>query len=645
MDCLVAKDSADALVFRLHAEGLTQLGFIDDDFLVQSSISRDIPPQRLSAISLLAGRVKKSADSLAPYGAGDGDALAGLLEIDVEPKIPVLRMTFAEVERYANDALVPVEAHIGAYHARLREIDTESHEKRSLSEKLLPLKGAGLSGIQFGESAYLTTVLGTVPAEGYGQLEANLSKASGGCFLLLKAAGSDDIVHVVVSVLRRDSDALDEALRRSRFTRIAVDVESGFDDALLEAEQSLERLAAEKSGIETSLGKLNAEHYRKLLAVLELLEFERQRCEAFRSFGATERLRLLRLWVPLKDSSRVEGIIRGQTNGRYAVNSVVDAEGSPVLLSNPKWLRPFEPLTKMFSTPNYGQVDPTALLAPTFILFFGMMFSDVVYGILLIAAAYYLYKKYAAKSDSAKGMSVVLSYFGLSAIFFGLLTGSFLGDFVGKYVLGSENGSQAIALWLDPLYNGNMLVYIPLVFAIGFVHIFIGYLVGALDSIRRRQYRTAIVDYISLMLLPLGLGAYAFKGMGAGLLVSLASLILVFMGSGIMGLYLKVSGMLGSVVSYARLLALMASSSGISMTVNFMTSISLSAPYIGIPLAAAVFVGGHIINIALNMIGAFVHTLRLHYVEFFGTFYEGGGTAFEPFREERKYSLLIKQEV
>lgn len=645
MDCLVSKEFKDSLVSKLHSEGVVEIEFLEDSFLGEKAIGRDVPPQRVSMVSDLIIRVKKAVDFLSVYKEKNTGFVEDLLGIDKTERLLVRELSFHELLEYARDVINPAENSLGSLQSRLHEIDLKTSELKTLLDKYLPFRGLGLHSKYFEESPYLHTTIGLIPSEGVALLEEGILSKLGECFLLVKAAESADSSILVILALREDSEVLEDLLRRSRFNKLSIDVSGKFDDVLLNAESELKKLSEEKIVIENSSKKLCEEYYLRLLAVVELLEIEKQRCEVFISCGSTESITFMRFWTAQKNSRKVEEIVKRQTKNHCAIKKKTDFDDAPVLLDNPSWVKPFEGLTTMFSTPKYNQIDPTILLAPTFVLFFGMMLSDFVYGAILLLVAYLFHRKYSVYSDSIKDFSIILTYFGFSSMFFGLLTGSFLGDFVGKYLFGSEKGSQAIALWLDPLYNGHMLVYLQLVFSIGFIHILLGYSSGAFDALRRRQYKTAFLDYITLMILPIGLIVYAINGSSAGLLISAASLILIFIGSGIMGLYIKVSGILGSVVSYARLLALMVSSSGIAMTVNFLSYLSLSIPYFGIILAPLIFIAGHTVNLALNMLGSFVHTLRLHYVEFFGTFYEGGGVEFTPFMESRRYSRLIEREV
>jgi len=645
MDCLVDKEYKDCLVSKLHSKGVVEIEFLEDQFLTESSVARDKPLESISKVSDLLLRAKRAIDHLKPYSQMEVSFLEDMLEIDKSQQVSVKAMSFDELVQYSEGLLSPAEQSIAQLQSKIQAVDLRISELKSMVDKYSPYKGFALDSKYFADSPYLHTIIGLMPKESVVLFEESLSNKFGKMYVLEKFAEKNENNILVISVLKEDSEILEDIARKSQLNKLTIDVSGRFDGILILAESDLKKLSAERLELEKSFRKAGLEHYPKILAVAEVLEIEKQRCEVFIKCGSTENTTLMRLWTPQKNSEEVERLIEKETGGVCAVLKTTEFEDAPVLLNNPKWIKPFESLTRMFSLPKYNQIDPTMLLAPTFTLFFGMMFCDFVYGVLLILAAFMLYKKYGVYSKSIKDFSLILTYFGLSSMFFGLLTGSFFGDFVGKYVLGHESGSQAIALWLDPLYNGNMMVYIPLVFAIGFVHVFSGYFFGAFDAFRKKQYKTAFMDYVSLMLIPIGLAIYVTKNSSIGLAISAVSLLLVFIGSGKLGLYIKVSGMLGSVVSYARLLALMASSSGIAMTVNFMASMSMSIPYVGIVLGPLVFVGGHLINLALNMLGSFVHTLRLHYVEFFGTFYEGGGVEFTPFMESRKYSRLIERKV
>ncbi|MFH1126262.1 MAG: V-type ATP synthase subunit I [Candidatus Altiarchaeota archaeon] len=644
LECLLGKEFKDDLVAELHSRGVVEIEFLDDNFLGENKVSRDVPLQRVSIVSDLILRARRVTEFLSVYGKDTG-FVDDLLVIEKIDRLMVREFSFDELIKNARDVVNPAEEALNYFQSKANSLESRIGELKNLVEKYSPFTGFDFSSENFEESPHLHTVVGLLPNEAMLRLEENLSKKFGMSFILLCAGERENSTVVVVVVMKRDSASLDEILRMGRFGRLLADMPGKFDDAVHGALSEIDRLSKERVGMDHLPKKMCREYYARLFVAMELLEIEKQRCEVFTNFGSTENTIFMRFWTPLNKADEVEEMLRKKTMNQCAIARNSNPDDAPVLLNNPIWLKPFEELTRMFSTPKYNQLDPTILLAPTFVLFFGMMFSDFVYGAFLLMLAYILYKKYNAYSSSIKDFSIILTCFGFSSMLFGLLTGSFLGDFVGKYILGSEKGSQAIALWLDPLYNGNMMVYLLVVFAIGFIHLYVGYTSGFLDSLRRKEYKTAILDYLTLMVIPIGFILYVAKGSTAALLLSLISLVLLFIGSGIMGLYMKVSGILGSVVSYARLLALMVSSSGIAMAVNFMTYLSLSIPYVGILLAPMVFVGGHLVNFALNMLGSFVHTLRLHYVEFFGTFYEGGGVEFKPFMEKRRYSILINEEV
>jgi len=351
------------------------------------------------------------------------------------------------------------------------------------------------------------------------------------------------------------------------------------------------------------------------------------------------------LWVPQEKSKKAIELINKETDGACILNVDNDPEEAPILLRNPKPLNSFEMLTRLFALPKYKEIDPTLFVIPTFCLFFGVMLTDAVYGLILIIAALLLRKKYGKISPAALDMSTIFIGCGIAAILLGVLTGSYLGDFLGKYILGKS--SQEIALWMDPMYNGNAMVFLLAVCIMGFIHLYAGHLIGTYDRLRNGMVKEALQENISWYFLLFGfvLAILVYFNLyplpefvlWIGILLILVSFILLYMWYGFL-FFTNIVGVVGNTLSYARLLAMALTTAGIAMSFNFLAAMALNVPWVGIPLAALVFISGHVINILINSLGAFVHALRLHYVEHFGTYYVGGGKQFQPFREERRYS-------
>ena len=645
MDCLVVKEYADSVVSSLHHEGIVEIQVMEDSFMAEKGIKKEKHAERNQQIVELLERGRKAAEFLNSTVGTSPNMLEEMLDVNRTERIALKRLDFPQLIDYSSRAINPLESRISELQATMRELDLKTAEKKAIEEKYSPLRGIKLNSKYFAPSHYTETVLGMVHKDGLKILEERLDGSLFGRFILIKAKDVEDESVIAVSVLKEDYGKMMHVLNALRFNRIQVNIEGDFDEVLAKNNAEIIEITAERKKMDNTLRELYDEHYVNLMASLELLEIERQRCEVYVSWGSTDSVLFMRFWAPENKFNKVEELVKKHSNKHCAIVKSTDFEDAPVLLNNPEWIKPFESLTKMFSVPKYNQLDPTILLAPTFVLFFGMMFSDAVYGLALVGVAFLLKSKYGKYSKQVKDFSLMLSFFGASAIFFGLMSGSFLGDLAGKYILGSPEGSQAVALWLDPLYKGNMMIYISLVFTIGLIHVLSGYLIGGLDSVRRRQYKSAIIDYFTVIVIPIGFIVYLINGSTIAIYTSLLGILVVFVGSGLMATYIKVSGIVGSVVSYARLLALMVSSGGISMTINFMTYLTSTIPYVGLLLAPLIFAAGHTVNLALNMLGSFVHTLRLHYVEYFGTFYEGGGSEFTPFAEARRYTRIIETEV
>ncbi|MCX6695195.1 MAG: V-type ATP synthase subunit I [Candidatus Altiarchaeota archaeon] len=645
VDCIVYERFREQLVDRLHSDGIVQVECLGDEFLKGNSLVKFRFGDDFKRVSELISKSRELVSTLSPYGVEDAGFIEGALDIDCTPKTFVTRMSFADLVdssgRFVESSLSEAKLHeegISILASKVKAVEEDIVKYGLLTRLKHPIE-------HFGLSSMLYSVVGHLPKDMLGGLTDSLAREFGGLYFASRFDERDGQCFMVAVVPASYSQELNKVLSGNQFRIIDV---SGSGTVA----ERLERLSAELNSVKERLSQercamqdLYKRCYLKALVTKEVLELQKQKCEVNINFALTGKTVLLRMWVPEGRYDALEEVIREESGDLYILDVDREPVDAPVLLENPRLFRPFEMFTRMFSMPNYNQIDPTVLIAPTFVLFFGMMFADVVYGVLLFALAYWLGRSYGQYSKSIRDFSRILTYFSFSTILFGFLTGSFFGDFLGTYVIGSEKGSQAVALWLDPLYNGNMMTYLVLVFSVGFAHVLLGYFSGGFDAVRRKQYKTALMDYASMILMPVSAVAYFLTGSTAFLAVCAVSLLAIFISSGVMGFYLKVSGVIGNVVSYARLLALMAAAGGISMTVNFMSSLMLSIPYAGVVIAPVVFIGGHTINLALNILGSFVHTLRLHYVEFFGTFYEGGGVEFSPFAESRKYSKLIQKEV
>jgi V/A-type H+-transporting ATPase subunit I len=330
----------------------------------------------------------------------------------------------------------------------------------------------------------------------------------------------------------------------------------------------------------------------------------------------------------------------------------------PILLDNPLWARPFGPLTKLYGMPSYKGIDPTVLMAPFFFLFFGMCLGDGGYGLIMGAFFLFALVRYKLSGDT-KNFFVLLLLGSVSTIMVGAVTGSWLGDMVDAFGIFSfiRPLKESVVL-LRPM--SDPITFLGISLALGVVQILFGILIAMWDALRKGDIIAALGDQGGWFMLIVGILVWGAGSMGMGGegliltgkgLAALGALTLVATQGrekpgvirkavfGVLSLY-NVTSYLGDVLSYSRLLALGLATSAIAMIVNTLTNLVSGIPYVGWVLAALIFFGGHLFSVVVNVLGAFIHSLRLQYVEFFSKFYSGGGRIFSPLKFETRYTNI-----
>lgn len=334
----------------------------------------------------------------------------------------------------------------------------------------------------------------------------------------------------------------------------------------------------------------------------------------------------------------------------------VNEEEAPVKLKNNKFAEPAQSIVNMYSPPSHADIDPTPILAFFFYFFFGMMFSDAGYGLLMVVVIGIVLKIFKPDKNMRNNLKL-FQYCGVSTIIWGLIFGSIFGDApvsIYNAFTGASLTMKEILPWptLDPQKDALMLMVISIAF--GLVHILIG--MGCKFHIcwKQKDYAAALFDTGLWMLMLIGFAVLAV-GMitapivmyiGAGIAVACAIGLILTQGRGKKGIVGKAIGGLASLyditsyisdlLSYSRLLAL-GLTTGVMAQVFNMLATMLGTNIIGIIFMIVIFVVGHAVTIGLNALGSYVHTMRLQYVEMFSKFYDGGGQPFEPFTLNSKY--------
>lgn len=381
----------------------------------------------------------------------------------------------------------------------------------------------------------------------------------------------------------------------------------------------------------------------------------------------TERTFLLEGWFPAEKEQAVRAVL-DEHGLAYDIADPAPEEYPkvPVQLKNNRLTAPFNAITEMYSMPAYDSVDPNPLMAPFFIFFFGFMMNDIGYGLLMVlGTALFLWK--ARPKGNMRNMMAMFFYCGIASIFWGCLTGSFLGDFLpklfqltGASVPGYYDASGAFVWFWKPLFtpiNDIILVMIGSM-VLGVIQVFTGMAVSVREKFRHGQALDAVTQEIAWYGILIGaaltiagpmLGGQALGTVGLVILV--VGVVLLPTGSilrsksalgaitWIWDAYQSISGYFSDILSYLRLMALMMAGSIIASVFNTLGSVFGLVPFIIVALI------GNVLNLVLNLLGCYVHTMRLQCLEFFGRFYQDGGKAFRPLTVETKYVDILKEEM
>ncbi|MCX5768931.1 MAG: hypothetical protein NTZ09_01460 [Candidatus Hydrogenedentes bacterium] len=374
-------------------------------------------------------------------------------------------------------------------------------------------------------------------------------------------------------------------------------------------------------------------------------------------------------YVRVFDVPRLESAIQQEfPSASIVFEDPAEGENVPISLTVGSLVTPMRWLVAVFGLPPYTSFDPSPFLLVNFYLFFGICFSDVGYGLMLTALASYIMIK-SREFESLYTFGKLLLFAGISTIIFGALLGSFFGNLYAPEYLGAGNPIQLLmdqVTQLDPLKKPLIALVIAL--GIGILNQFYGISLKMYGAIHKGDIATAVCDGLTwLVILPgfiilvatgfapvpaavLRVGIVMFAAGALGLVLTqgrsapgIGGKILLGVMSlyGIVGTY-GLTAFIGDTMSYSRLLALGLTTSIVAFSFNLMAGLLRPIPYIGIVLFIVVIVVGHLFNFTISVLGAFVHSMRLIFVEFFGRFYEGGGRPFKPLSFDSSTAMLKK---
>ena len=521
---------------------------------------------------------------------------------------------------------------------RLGEIESERTKNEALRATLAPwlTVDAPLGGADGALSVFFGTVSLNVTDDALKTLADSLD----GLLTWQQASSDRSLRYLLVMCHGSVKERALSALRDLGFSTVSFRGMTGTakenDKALAENLATLEK---ERQEIEQRIAGLGGKR-EALLEASDRAAIALRREEAKSRLVGTDKVFLLEGWLPADRCAEIEKTLKPFTCAIETREPTEDEYPQvPVQLKNNKLTRPLNMVTEMYSLPAYGTLDPNPLMAPFFILFYGIMMADMGYGLLMMIASVIISKKYRPKGTSGELFSL-LGLCGISTFIMGALTGGFFGDFLTQLVAIVSPGTVfALPKLFDPLDDLTMILIGSM--ALGMVQIVTGMAISLIEKCKRKKFLDAFFEEITWWIVFIGI---ALLALGKGAAVLYVGCALVLLGpivqgkgwgklTGVFGsLYNHVTGYFGDILSYTRLMALMLAGSVIAQVFNMLAA--MPGNVIAFIIISML---GNAMNFGLNLLGCYVHDLRLQCLEFFNKFYVDGGKPFRPMTLDTEY--------
>ena len=529
----------------------------------------------------------------------------------------------------------------------------------------VPLKPADTKRV----GMFLGTMPGGTTAESvYGILAEKASEAEADVHLI---SSEQSMVYLAVLCLKEDMPSVEDALRSAGFARPSQTWDTVPAVQKEKLEQQIADCQDKISEIKKDIEGLSKQREKLKIAA----DYYRVRADKYAVLGdlpQSERTFVISGYIPKCEAPHVADYLAARYDCMVDVEELKEDEEAPVILKNNPFSMNMEGIVESYGLPHKGELGPTTIMSFFYIFFFGMMLSDAAYGAIVSIVCGILVWKFPRMSDSMKKSLKLFFYCGLSTLVWGILFGGYFGNIVD--IVSEKFFGTAVtvpALWFIPLNDPMKLLVFSLLF--GVIHLFVGLGIKGYLCLRDGKAMDFFCDVVLWFLLLVGL---IFMLLPSDIFASIAQTNIVFPGwlntaakvlavigaSGIvlmsgrenknpalriaLGAYdlYNITGWLSDALSYSRLLALGLATGVIASVINQMGSM-LPNNVVGVIFFIVIFIVGHALNLAINLLGAYVHTNRLQFVEFFGKFYEGGGRPFAPFKENTKYADVKEETI
>ncbi len=631
------EEQRETLINSLMELGAVEISSIDETEYEEIA-SHPVTQDELTVIEGKLSDVHAALDSLNKYSPEKKGMFYSRCEISASEFSSVLKNQ-AEVWSSVKK--------VREHEQSLTELRAEENRLNNLYHSLLPWKDL-LSPLEVTGTKKTGFLLGTIPGMmDWKQIEEEFQEKVSDARIY--KINSDKDQHYVYVIYHYDMEQDSLSYLKSRgFNRVS------FSGLLGTAEENLKRLEVRTNELtmrrEEIIEKIiDIKKSRRSMEILyDALNMEKSRTLVMGKVLKTRRVFFIMGWIPERNAVSAKEWLEGKYTVSVDIRKPEDGEEFPVLLENRGIAKAAEPVMNMYGVPNSREIDPNAIMAPFFILFFGLMLSDGGYGLIMVLLSAFIQWRFKLEENTKKFMKLMM-YCGFSTIFWGAMFGGWFGISV----------LAPYALWFNMVEEPELMLSWSLLF--GIIHMFVGIGVKGVNLIRRKKYLDALFDAgfwfvvftgFVLFLLPFAPRVDPIKtaplvNVGKYLLVIGAVLLILTQGrkkknpvlkffGGISSLY-DLIGFFSDVLSYSRLLALGLATSIIASIVNQMSVMFDLPGVIKVILAIVILLVGHGINFAINALGAYVHSCRLQYLEFFGKFFKGGGEAFKPLKPKTKY--------
>lgn len=517
-------------------------------------------------------------------------------------------------------------------------IQTEILKKRAEIDELEPWKNLDIDLKDLSDTQSTKFFMGEISNTALETIK-NDKKAQGLLYYVEVISEKSGQSYIYVIAHKSSYDEINKIFKDEGFTP------AKFPESSRNIPMIIESAKDEINKIESSTEKFNSEltdlakNIPDLEKLYDLLNIEFQRQVQKNKLINTKSAFSLKGWVPEPSvDSLLKDLQSISKNMEIEISDPDKDDEPPILLKNSSLVTPFESIVKGFSYPAPGGIDPTAVMAPFFANFFGMMLSDAGYGLMMVIAIPIIIKVFNPKV-SIKNMMKLLFWGGIATVVWGALFNTWF-------------GFSPLPIALNPM-NAPMPV-MAVCIALGAVHLFAGLGVAAYMNIRKGDYIEAVYSQLSWAVMLIGLGLLIVPSLSkiGAIMAAIGAITIVLTAgrdkgnifsrlvSGFGALY-GVMSWISDLLSYMRLFGMGLATGVIGMVINKLIGMAFQGGIVGVILGSILFVGAHLFNFGINALGAYVHSCRLQYIEFFGKFYEDGGKPFVPLEEKTRYIKLL----